>query len=528
MGKKRSKSANPGEEGGDALGEGAQTAEHEEWDSDFEGPPPSKRQTASVTDEGIPTPLTIVSPAADLFYGAAPPKVDKPSRPRRSKKKEEVQADADATEGRGRKEAIPDIPKRVTQTGGTGRGLMKVHALKASDTVTGAGGAGPEEEGHSKRGHRSTEGGRHGEDNRDMRKETKKRRKGEHSAPRQGEGKQPVPIDTRRPNPQRTLHPETSPSRGNEVTEFHVQSRKPQTSGQERELRLPTVTRYPVSVWVEDTIRVASKGVTTVEESFFIAASLGAARALHEKYSRCHVTNQLVTLEPSPSDVEIHQVSRGTVLADKCVTNADGLKDIEGEEHDDPTEEHEYFKDGLGWDVVEADRGEGSDPVAVLSSDRTLEAAVSEMRVWDETLAENAELQHYWAEGKGFPEPFMFQPEMEKRFLKREEELQRHERAYVALEQRRADEAIQALKIPPAPEKPPVPALYHLQTFEGSVTLPWSWDHETGDSFRRAWEECYPTREFQDQLMGCLWWWTSKKVRCRFVFPFLGSDTTAV
>ena len=71
---------------------------------------------------------------------------------------------------------------------------------------------------------------------------------------------------------------------------------------------------------------------------------------------------------------------------------------------------------------------------------------------------------------------------------------------------------MQVLTVPSAPESPIVPRLYHLQTFEGAVTQPWSWNHKTVESFRRAWEESYPKREFEDQLMGCLWWQTSKKV----------------
>lgn len=112
--------------------------------------------------------------------------------------------------------------------------------------------------------------------------------------------------------------------------------------------------------------------------------------------------------------------------------------------------------------------------------------------------------------------------------MAREEEFQRHERSYVALEQRRADEALQALTIPLAPEKPAVPGLIHLQTFDDSVTLPWSWDHESGESFRKAWEDSYEKPEFQERLMGCLWWWTSKKVSKTYFNCSISADYTVL
>ena len=415
---------------------------------------------------------------------------------------------------------------------------MKVLALKASAAdAEGVGGPDPEGSGHSKRAHDGTEEERGAVENSNMVQEIKKRRRaavgaempvtrfaGEHSAPAQARRDQTVPRERRSDHPQHAFQAEASPSRGKVVPKFHVQSRKPLPSRQQKELKLPRVTRYPVSAWVQDTIRIASKELNTVEESFVLAASLGAARALKEKYSTCHVSNPPVTFEPSPVDVAINQVSRGTVVADKCLTNADGLKDIDGEEDDGTIDEQRYFKDEGGCELLGGDTWEGSDPLEVHASNMSLDAAVSEMRVWDESLQNTAELQQYWAEGRGFPEPFMYQPEMERRWLKRDEELRRHERVYVALEQRRADDAIKALKIPPAPEKPAVPGLYHLHTFGGSVTLPCSWDHETGDSFRRAWEERYPTRQFQDELMGCLWWWTSKKVSSDSLHAFLSSD----
>ena len=194
------------------------------------------------------------------------------------------------------------------------------------------------------------------------------------------------------------------------------------------------------------------------------------------------------------------------------MTNAEVMTAGDRDDEDGSDQEQDYFNQDGGWQNPAAEGREWPDPMEIHRSHESLEDAVSRMVVWDDKYTENQELQRYWAEGKAFPEPFKYHPETENKFLAREEELKRHERVYVALEQRRADEAIRALTVPAAPEKPPVPGLYHLLKFDDSVTLPWSWDHDSGDSFRKAWEDTYSTREFQDQLMACLWWWTAKKV----------------
>ncbi|KAG0556379.1 hypothetical protein KC19_11G049100 [Ceratodon purpureus] len=86
-GKKRPKGATTGEEGGDDAGEEDGTAEETEWAAEFEGPPPSKRLNSSVTHGDGYDVRSRVSPAEDLFYGAAPPKTDKAApKPRKSKR----------------------------------------------------------------------------------------------------------------------------------------------------------------------------------------------------------------------------------------------------------------------------------------------------------------------------------------------------------------------------------------------------------------------------------------------------------
>ena len=121
-------------------------------------------------------------------------------------------------------------------------------------------------------------------------------------------------------------------------------------------------------------------------------------------------------------------------------------------------------------------------------------------------------LQQYWAQGRGAPKPFQYHPAAERRFIKREKELQRLERILVARVRKQAERRLADIGPPIAPTKPAMPGIFHFKAFEGTVTLPWSWNHNSGEDFRRAWEETYPTQQFQDRLMGCLWWWTSKKV----------------
>lgn len=121
-------------------------------------------------------------------------------------------------------------------------------------------------------------------------------------------------------------------------------------------------------------------------------------------------------------------------------------------------------------------------------------------------------LQQYWAQGTGAPKPFQYHPSAERRFLKREKELQRQERIHVARVRKKAETRLTDIGPPIAPTKPTMPGIFHFKAFEGTVTLPWSWNHNSGEDFRRAWEETYLTQQFEDRLMGCLWWWTSKKV----------------
>ena len=536
VGKKRCKEPTAGEEDWDAGGEEENAAEDTEWASEFEGPPPSKRQNRAVRDGKKNEVRSTVPPAADLFYGAAPPKVDKAApKQRKSKRNIGDAVNRETVKGRGEKPEKQNAPRRVTQAGGTGRGFMKVSGLTATSLEAGElGQGGPSVEEQANRGEGGEGEERHMTTNEEMMKGKKKRKVDAVGAaaefpgvtekqppPHQPGLSSPTPVVSRRSQASQVIQSESDTPDAKSLQQFHVKARNPRPQKQTRELRLPTKTRYPVSVWAEDIKRIVSKDVNTVEETFVLAASLGAARALHEKYSTSQIPNPSVTLDLSPATVALDQVSRGTVLEGECLTNADGLKDVDEEGDEGSDQEQGYFDDDRGWGVPAGDTGDRVEPMELQSSHTTLQAVVDEMQVGEESIDGNEELQQHWAQGKGFPKPFQYQPEMEKRFQAREQELQRHERLYVSEEQTRADEALASLTIPPAPEKPPVPGLYHLQKFEGAVAVPWSWDHESGESFRAAWEDAYLTKDFQDVLMGCLWWWTSKKVSFLFLFAVL-------
>ena len=539
--RKRSKGGIPGEEDGDAGNEEENSGEDTEWDTEFEGPRPSKRLKSGVTEGEGYKPGSIVSPPADLFYGAAPPKTEKAaSKPRKSRRNIGDSVGAETVKSRGQ-EVKPVVPRGVAQIGGTGRGIMKVLGGKGSSADAEAAEGGASGEDNAKRGRGCHDAERRALENREMMKGKKKKKTdgiGAESDRRAADDELALsvqagqssasPAVSRRPQPRDVAQAQMLTPDAKAVQKFHVKARNPQAPKHLRELKLPTKSRYPVSVWAEDVKRIASKDFNTVEETFVLAASLGAARALQEKYSRSQLSNPAVTLDLSLANVELHQVSGGTVLEEECVMNADGLKDVDPRGDVVSDGEAGYFNDDGGWTVPPGDTGYGVDPVELRSSNISLEAAMDEMTVWGNTDHINAELLQHWAQGKGYPEPFQYQPEMEKKFQAREEELQRHERLFVAEEQRKADEAMAALTIPTAPEKPPVPGLYHLQKIEGAVAVPWSWDHESGDSFRTAWEESYPRREFQEQLMGCLWWWTSKKVSLTPLSTVLVSYTAPV
>lgn len=141
------------------------------------------------------------------------------------------------------------------------------------------------------------------------------------------------------------------------------------------------------------------------------------------------------------------------------------------------------------------------------------EDVLTSMDGWDDNFAENIILSRYWADGQGTPHPLEYHPQLEAKFIAGEIQLHRQEKSYVANAQAKAANILKELAPPVAPARPIMPGIFHLKVFEGTVTLPWSWNYKSGEEFRRVWEEEYYTQAFQDRLMGCLWWWTSKNVR---------------
>jgi hypothetical protein len=140
------------------------------------------------------------------------------------------------------------------------------------------------------------------------------------------------------------------------------------------------------------------------------------------------------------------------------------------------------------------------------------EGAVASMYVWTDASVFIAELREYWAEGKGAIRPFCFGSAVEGRLRARAEALQMLEDAYVE-KHCKAQEDLRTDSIEPTcPSKPPMPALYHLKEYENSVSLPWTWDCESGNDFLRNWENTVQTDEFKDKLMRCAYWWIRRKV----------------
>ena len=134
------------------------------------------------------------------------------------------------------------------------------------------------------------------------------------------------------------------------------------------------------------------------------------------------------------------------------------------------------------------------------------------MAPWDDGWVPTPELLVYWAEGNGVPNPFAYHPGMETMFDARRDELLRQETIYVAQGKKKLQEILNSRTPPSPPEPMSMPGLYYLRQFHGEVTLPWSWDHSSGEIFRRKWENSFCTQEFQESLQRCLWWWTAKKV----------------
>lgn len=106
---------------------------------------------------------------------------------------------------------------------------------------------------------------------------------------------------------------------------------------------------------------------------------------------------------------------------------------------------------------------------------------MASMYVWTNASVFIAELTEYWAEDKGAIMPFYFSNVVEGRLRARAEALETLEDAYVE-KHCKAQEDLRTYSIEPTcPSKPPMPALYHLKEYENSVTLPWTWDCESGE-----------------------------------------------
>ena len=74
-------------------------------------------------------------------------------------------------------------------------------------------------------------------------------------------------------------------------------------------------------------------------------------------------------------------------------------------------------------------------------------------------------------------------------------------------------ESVQRQPPPPVcPEKPDMPRLYHLRDIAKDVTLPWTWDSDTGEGFVLRWNEDVVRPEFKEKLMHLPYWWIRKKV----------------
>ena len=147
-----------------------------------------------------------------------------------------------------------------------------------------------------------------------------------------------------------------------------------------------------------------------------------------------------------------------------------------------------------------------------LAQDATVEEAMSSVVTWEVEFATNLGLTQYWIEGQGTPNPARFHPELEGTLLAREEVLRDFERKHLSVAQAKSDDRLSKLQPPAPPTEPPIPGLYYLRTFEDAVELPWSWDCDGGEDFRRKWDSTFLSGPFQESLMGCLWWWTAKKV----------------
>lgn len=182
---------------------------------------------------------------------------------------------------------------------------------------------------------------------------------------------------------------------------------------------------------------------------------------------------------------------------------------------DQSDEEYAAGKEPEGVMVAfsaENQRAMARDTAKMLVQNETVEEAVSKMVTWEVEFATNTRLLQYWVEGNGTPNPATFHPELERMLLAREEVLRDFERVHLSLAQAESDDRLSRLQPPAPPVEPSMPGLYYLRTFEDAVELPWSWDCDGGDDFRRKWDSAFLSAPFQELLMGCLWWWTAKKV----------------
>ncbi|KAG0627733.1 hypothetical protein M758_2G224100 [Ceratodon purpureus] len=151
------------------------------------------------------------------------------------------------------------------------------------------------------------------------------------------------------------------------------------------------------------------------------------------------------------------------------------------------------------------------DTAGKVPRNRSVEEAISSMVAWEVEFDTNLRLSQYWTEGHGTPNPAAFHPELEPTLLAREEVLRDFERMHLSIAQQKSDDRLSKLEPPAPPTEPPMPGLYYLRTVEDAVELPWSWDCDGADDFRRKWDSSFLSAAFRESLMGCLWWWTAKK-----------------
>lgn len=272
---------------------------------------------------------------------------------------------------------------------------------------------------------------------------------------------------------------------------FHFSMREPQLERPSKHMKVNDGPSQDVSFCKSNLQMIKEKAISTLQDRFQLKVPSIAGRTSLQsclpKIVRCDDRIQHV-----PVKYGIHD---NAVLWAPCNY---GAPDVQCHSVED-------LEDGHNLQPCKVNQTESMSP-------ESLDERVSAMVIWSGNWMVSNDLRNYWSEGLGCPRPFTFHPELLLKAEQRLETFSRLEKIHVQRHCKAAADLEEEGNALPKPEKPPMPALYRLRDFEGEVSVPWSWNCDSGEQFVTKWNEVVNTDAFKDRLMRVAYWWIRRKV----------------